>query len=121
MYEVMSGAEMKVRLTGLGLTPGWLAEQIGVTMRTVLRWFEEDVVPARAAAAVGTISEITDSEVAKMTQIGRMSGVIHTRRTDAGVAERNTLTATWQRHATFRALNNLRHQGVPVKVEYVNA
>lgn len=119
--RVMSGAELKVILTGLGLTPAWLAEHLNITPRTVLRWMDLDVVPARAVAAIETISEITDAEMGKVMLAARMEGVVRTRRTDdeGGVADRNTpLSAAWHRHLTFRALNTLRNKGMPVRVEY---
>ena len=118
MNDTMSGAELKVRLTGLGLTPAWLADHLNVTSRTILRWLDQDEVPAKAVAAIKAASEVTDKEIEKITHTGYVAGVIYTRRTDDGVAERNTLTATWHRHATFRALNDLRSQGVPVIVAY---
>lgn len=117
----MSGAELKVRLTGLGLTPAWLADHLKVTPRTILRWMDLDVVPAKAVTAIDTITEITDAEIEKLMLAARMGGVIRTRRTDGegGVAERNApLPATWHRHLTFRALNNLHDHGVPVTVAY---
>jgi hypothetical protein len=78
-----------------------------------------DVVPARAVAAIDTISEITDFEIEKMALAAQMSGVIRTRRTEEGVAERNTpLPATWHRHLTFRALKILQDSDTPVRVEY---
>lgn len=116
--KAMSGAELKVILTGLGLTPAWLADQLHVTSRTVLRWMDQDVVPTKAVIAIDTISEVTDIEIEKMALAAHMSGIIRTRRTEEGVAERNTLPATWHRHLTFRALNDLRSSGVPVAVEY---
>ena len=118
----MSGAELKVILTGLGLTPAWLAEQLGVTSRTILRWMDDDAVPAKVVAVIEAVCEVTDKEIEKITQAARITGVLHTRRTDdEGVAERNTLSATWHRHATFRALNDLRNSDATVKVEYALA
>lgn len=118
----MSGAELKVILTGLGLTPAWLADQLNVASRTILRWMDDDVVPVRAAAAIKAVCEATDREIENITQSARIAGVLHTRRTDdGGVAECNTLPATWHRHAAFRALNDLRNTDTPVKVEYVTA
>lgn len=114
----MSGAELKVVLSGLGLTPGWLAGHLNVTSRTILRWLDQDEIPARAVAAIEAVSEVTNKEIEKIVQTARIGGVIHARRTEDGVAERNTLSATWQRHAAFRALNDLRSQGVPVTVMY---
>lgn len=119
MADKMSGAELKVILTGLGLTPGWLADHLKVTSRTILRWLDQDEVPAKAVAAIEAACEVTEREIERITQIAYVAGFIYTQRTDDGVAERNTpLPATWQRHATFRALNDLRHQGVPVTVAY---
>jgi hypothetical protein len=120
--KAMSGAELKVMLTGLGLTPGWLADQLHVTSRTILRWMDQDAIPAKAATMIETISEVTDSEIEKMALAAQMSGVIRTRRTEEGVAERNTpLPATWHRHLTFRALKILQDSDTPVKVEYATA
>ena len=118
MTDTMSGAELKVILTGLGLTPGWLADQLHVTQRTILRWMDQETIPNKAIAVIEAVSEITDKEIEKITQTARIAGVIHTRRTDEGVAERNTLPAVWHRHATFRALNNLRASGTHVTVMY---
>lgn len=120
MTDKMSGAELKVILTGLGLTPGWLADHLGVTSRTILRWLDQDEVPPRAVAAIEAACLVTEREIERITQIAYVAGFIYTQRTDQGVAERNTLhsSATWQRHATFRALNDLRRQGVPVTVAY---
>jgi hypothetical protein len=115
----MSGAELKVILTGLGLTPAWLADQLHVTSRTILRWMDEPKVPNKVVAVIEAVYKVTDTEIEKITQAARSAGVLYTRRTDEGVAERNTLSATWHRHATFRALNGLRDNGTPVKVEYV--
>jgi hypothetical protein len=118
----MSGAELKVVLTGLGLTPAWLADQLHVTSRTILRWMDQGVVPAKVVAVIETVSEVTDKEIEKIAQTARIAGVLYTRRTDdEGVAERNTLSANWHRHATFRALNDLRNGDTPVKVEYAIA
>lgn len=116
----MSGAELKVMLTGLGLTPAWLAEHLNVTSRTVLRWMDLDVVPAKAVTAINDVSEITNIEIGRVMRSAELSGIIHTRRTDkeVGVAERNTLPATWHRHLTFRAANALRGSSVPFTVMY---
>lgn len=120
--KAMSGAELKVILAGLGLTPAWLADQLRVTSRTILRWMDEPVVPAKVVAVIEAVCEVTDKEIEKISQTARIGGVLYTRRTDdEGVAECNTLSANWHRHLTFRALNNLRSTGNPVKVEYTNA
>lgn len=120
--RTMSGAELKVILTGLGLTPAWLADQLHVTSRTILRWMDDPAVPAKVVAVIEAVCEVTDKEIEKIAQTARIAGVLYTRRTDdEGVAERNTLPATWHRHAAFRALNDLRNSDAPVKVEYAIA
>lgn len=117
--KTMSGAELKVRLTGLGLTPAWLADKLHVTQRTILRWMDLDAIPPKAVAVIETIDEITAKEMEKVAQTARVGGVIYTRRTDdESVAERNTLSAAWHRHLTFRVLNELRSSDVAVTVEY---
>lgn len=109
-------------LTGLGLTPAWLADQLNVTSRTILRWMDDTAVPAKVVVVIEAVSDVTDKEIKKIIQTAQVAGVLHTRRTDdEGVAERNTLPATWHRHAAFRALNDLRNSGTPVKVEYALA
>lgn len=118
----MSGAELKVMLTGLGLTPQWLAHQLDITHRTILRWFDLDTVPTKAVKIIEAVCEVTDKEMEKITHAAQIGGVIYTRRTDdESVAERNTLSANWHRHLAFRALNSLRDSGVPVTVEYASA
>ena len=120
--KAMSGAELKVILAGLGLTPAWLAAQLRVTSRTILRWMDEPVVPAKAVSVIEAVCEVTDKEIERITQTARIAGVLYTRRTDdEGVAECNTLSASWHRHLTFRALNDLRSTGSPVRVEYTTA
>ena len=75
--------------------------------------------PYQVVAVIEAVCEVTDKEIEKIVQTARISGVLYTRRTDdEGVAERNTLSATWHRHATFRALNSLCDSGIPVTVEY---
>lgn len=120
--RTMSGAELKVILTGLGLTPAWLANQLHVTSRTILRWMDDAAVPSKVVAVIEAVCEVTDKEIEKITHTARIAGVLYARRTDdEGVAECNTLPATWHRHAAFRALNDLRNGDTPVKVEYAIA
>ena len=120
--KTMSGAELKVVLTGLGLTPAWLADQLNVTSRTILRWMDDDTVPAKVVVVIERVCEVTDKEIERIAQTARITGILSTRRTDdESVAERNTLSANWHRHAAFRALNHLRDSDAPVKVEYAIA
>jgi len=120
----MSGAELKVQLTGLGLTPAWLAEHLNVASRTVLRWLDLDSIPTKAVAVIEDVSKVTDIEIEKITRSAQIDGVIRTRRTDneGDVAECNTpLPAIWHRHLAFRVLDTLRSKDVPVTVAYADA
>lgn len=120
----MTGAELKVQLTGLGLTPAWLAGQLGVASRTVIRWFDQDKVPAKAAREVERITTVTDAEITRLIETaehGPLGDIIRTQRTDAdisGVQHLNTLPASWHRALTYRAMRILRTDGINVTVEY---
>ena len=117
--KAMSGAELKVQLTGLGLTPVWLADRLHVTSRTVIRWFDLDEVPDKAVAEIAEVSALTIQEMRRIAGEAMVDGVVRTRRKDGeGVAQRNTLPATWHRHLTFRVLENLRSKDVSVTVGY---
>jgi len=111
----MSGAELKVQLTGLGLPPSWLAEQLGVTMRTVVRWFDIDEVPASAIHEIEQVSALTLDEMRRMlSEID--GGVVHTLRTDDDSPD--GLPASWHRALTFRVLEHLHASGTDVAVAY---
>lgn len=121
----MSGAELKVQLTGLGLSPGWLADRLKVTTRTVIRWFDVDEVPARAVAEMELMATIASQEISRIIHDATHNGVVYTERTGqdvGGVAKCNTpLPASWHRALTFRALEHVRentHFGNDVKVAY---
>ena len=118
----MTGAELKVQLTGLGLTPQWLADRLNVTKRTILRWFDLDEAPPEAVAEIERITAVTVAEMGRLIfTAGRSAAggtaVVHTRRTE-GVQELNTLPASWHRALTFRVLERVRAQGVKVSVGY---
>lgn len=115
----MSGAELKVRLTGLGLTPNWLADHIGVSVRTVHRWCNEPVAPYAAAAAVWMISQRSDEELGRLIEQAHTTGVIYTQRTDRNIPPEQALLnlpATWHRAVAFRALDHARTAGITVTV-----
>lgn len=121
----MTGAELKVQLTGLGLTPAWLAGQLGVASRTVIRWCDQDgPVPDKAANEIERITTVTDAEVIRMietAEAGPLGDTIRTQRTDAdikGVQHLNTLPASWHRALTYRAMRMLRGDGIRVTVDY---
>ena len=114
----MTGAELKVQLTGLGLPLVWLADRLGVSKRTILRWYDRDKVPAIAVMEIDRVAAITSDEMSRVIY-AMENGVVHTQRTDAeGVAECNTLPASWHRALTFRVLEHIRSQGVDASVAY---
>ena len=116
--RVMSGAELKVQLTGLGLTPAWLAEQLDIATRTVIRWCGQDRVPARVVAEMDKINEMTIAEMNRTYQAMLADGVLRTVRTNKQAGS-GALPAAWHRALTFRVLEHLRSTGVNVKVSYV--
>ncbi|WUT94720.1 helix-turn-helix DNA binding domain protein [Mycobacterium phage Suarez] len=122
MSDMMTGAELKVQLTGLGLTPVWLAERLGVASRTIIRWFDLPEVPAKAAAEIDRITQITEEEMHRLVtnaEHGPLGAVIRTERTDhQAVRFPNTLPATWHRALTYRVVHALRSSGLNVTVEY---
>lgn len=123
--KVVSGAELKVQLTGLGLTPVWFAQQLGITTRTVFRWFSLDRAPARAVAEIDRIAALTTTEMNRIYQAMLADGALRTYRTDKNitlghrVAAAGPLPAAWHRALTFRVLEHARSQGINVTVTYV--
>ena len=120
--RVMSGAELKVQLTGLGLTTTWLADQLHITTRTVIRWCELDAVPARAVAKIDQVSSLTSEEMNRIYYAMRTDGVVRTQRTDqdaGSVQKSNHLPASWHRALTYRVLQHVRSQGSDPSVSYV--
>lgn len=114
--RVMSGAELKVQLTGLGLTPAWLAEQLDITTRTVIRWCALDQVPAKAVAEIDKINAETNLEMNRTYQAMLADGVLRTQRVD----HPGHLPAAWHRALTFRVLEHVRNEGlIHVAVAYV--
>lgn len=121
----MNGPELKVRLGGLGLPPSWFAERLGVTMRTVVRWFDgEDVAPL-VAAEVSRLDSLTITEMRKVIEkIGDVKEgdtvKLTTFRTDEEFPKRGKVhwPASWHRQLSFRVLEHLEAQGAAVRVEY---
>lgn len=117
----MSGAELKVRLTGLGLTPGWLADHIGISVRTVHRWCNDPVVPYAAAAAVWMISQRSNKELGRLIEQAHTTGVIRTQRTDRNIPPEQAalhLPAAWHRAIASKALDHARTAGITVTVSH---
>lgn len=118
----MSGAALKTRLGGLGLPPSWFAERMGVTMRTVVRWFDgEDVAPA-VADELEKLSNMTVDEMRKIVEKTAPDGdgvvVLKTYRTDEEFRSRAIWPASWHRALTFRVLEHFIAQGYSVRIEY---
>lgn len=110
MTDRMSGAELSVYLTGLGLTQKALGAYLEVRADTVRDWVnEKEPVPYRVGDAVQALEGFTASAVGQVVQ-GMQSaadvGVI-TYRTDADMwAERpafKPLPASWWEMVCYRA------------------
>lgn len=115
----MTGAELKVHLTGLGLSPLWLAERLGIATRTVIRWFDLDKVPDRAVEQIDVITAVTNEEIQRVFETAERTGVVRTQRVDTDdVAICNTLPAAWHRALTYRAILALRAGGTVFTVGY---
>lgn len=128
--QAVSGAELKVQLTGLGLTPAWFAHRLQVTTRTVIRWFHARTIPEYAALELAQLLQLANHQVREAIvnmdrgdgrsrgPYGDLNGTLRTVRTNT-VQDLNTLPATWHRCITFRALWLLRNGGATVTVGYL--
>lgn len=118
----MTGAMLKVTLGGLGLPPRWFANKVGVTMRTVVRWFDGDgeTVAPEVAEQVEKLASMTVDEMRKMVEkVGDTDTVtLVTYRTDKEFSNRRGLPASWHRALTFRVMDHLAAQGASVNVIY---
>jgi hypothetical protein len=128
LTKTLSGAQLKVTLNGLGLPPSFFAEKLGVTMRTVVRWFDGDTVPPSAVECLDNLVDRTAKKIdeivakAKVPSEGLMFSqpvTLRTYRTDGNIGTRDgKWPATWHRLVTFRAMERLWDQGRDVTVEY---
>jgi hypothetical protein len=119
--KTLSGAALKVRLGGLGLPPSFFAERAGVTMRTVVRWFDSTAVPAAAADLLDKLEERTLAEMwTTIEKLGDSDDVtLMTYRTDGNVSSKHgKWPASWHRSLIFRVLEHLEAQGRNVTVTY---
>lgn len=114
------GSELKVRLGGLGLPPSWFASRMGVTMRTVVRWFDSVQVDPAAAAELEKLSDLTVKEMLKMLSKVPDDGpvVLKTYRTDKQFPSKMDWPASWHRLLTFRLWEHLTAQERDVEVRY---
>ena len=117
----MTGALLKVTLNGLGVAPSWFAERMGVTMRTVVRWFDGDPIPATVAPELEQLCERTVDEMRNMVEATEPDDdgtvVLRTYRTDQRFGSEEW-PASWHRMLTFRVAEHFRAQGNTVVVEY---
>jgi len=118
--DLMTGATLKTTLSALGIPPSWFAKKMGVTMRTVVRWFDSDVVSGKVADQLEALEQLTLErmrEMVKEAKPTKQMGLIQleTYRTDADI---DGMPATWHRALTFRVMEHFRMQGKTVKVEY---
>lgn len=120
MTKTITGAELKTRLGGLGLPPSWFADLMGVTMRTVVRWFDGGMVSPEVSVELEKLSDATIAEMQKMVaKVGDTDGVtLRTYRTDDEYISGDGWPASWHRALTFRVLDHLRAQGRTVNIEY---
>lgn len=116
----MTGAELKVTLEGLGISPGWFAARLGISMRTVVRWFDLPTLDEAAHTELRLLEEKTVAEMVSM--LGKIKEGkpirLKTYRTDKEYRSKMAWPASWHRSLTFRVLEHLRAQGEDVSVVY---
>lgn len=118
----MSGAELKTRLDGLGLPPSWFGDRMGVTMRTVVRWFDGPDVSPEVREEIERLSAMAIEQMTEMlTDVGDLEAgapvTLYTFRTDKEYGDHGW-PASWHRHLTFRLTEHFESQGHVVAVEY---
>lgn len=115
--KTISGPELKITLTGLGLTPKWFAGHLNISMRTVVRWLDQDRIPEYAARELEQIHGITRSEMSDVLHRWNTTGVVRTFRRNSDVTPDHalpaeySLPASWHRALTFRVVEQLRADG----------
>ena len=125
--KTISGPELKTTLTGLGLTPKWFAGHLSISMRTVVRWLDQDKIPEYAARQLEQIHGITRSEMRDVADRWDSSGgVVKTFRRNSDITSDHALheyalPASWHRALTFRVVEHLRASGKgKVTVDYLD-
>lgn len=118
--KIVSGPELKTTLTGLGLTPKWFASRLGVSMRTVIRWFDSAAIPDNAARELGLIYDFTLSEMRNVRTKYLNDGFVSTFRTSADISSGGSMPASWHRALAFRVVEHLRANDHDVTVSYVD-
>jgi hypothetical protein len=123
--KLVTGSELKLTLQALGLTAPWFANRMSVTMRTVVRWFDSDVVPVKAGAEMQRLQDMTLQTMKNMVRDAgdREPVTLSTYRTDEEFVQfyelsNQILPASWHRALTFRVVEHLRASGRTVTVVY---
>lgn len=119
--KTVSGAELKVRLTGLGLPPSWFSDRMNCTMRTVVRWFDGEAVSTEVADELERLSNRALDEMHKMlaeVDDNATEVVLKTYRTDEEFVNTLDYPASWHRQLAFRVREHLLANGKNVTVEY---
>lgn len=115
--KTISGPELKTTLTGLGLTPKWFSGHLNISMRTVVRWLDQEAIPKYAAEALEQIHSITRSEMRDVLTRWSQGGAVLTFRRNSDITSDHdplaqySLPASWHRALTFRVLEQLRASG----------
>jgi hypothetical protein len=126
--KTISGPELKTTLTGLGLTPKWFAGHLNISMRTVVRWLDQEKIPEYAARQLEQIHGITRSEMRDVLTRWDSGGVVRTFRRNSDITSDHalpteySLPASWHRALTFRVVEHLRASGKEnITVDYWTA
>lgn len=122
----ISGAELKTGLQELGIPPSWFAEHCGVTMRTVVRWFDSPYVAEPIAEKLADLVDQADSIVLGLYRSKLSEGapyVLQTYRTDDEFAQVAALLsvppiAAWHRAVIGRVRARLREDGLEATIKY---
>jgi hypothetical protein len=115
--KTISGPELKTTLTGLGLTPKWFAGRLNISMRTVVRWFDQEEIPEYAARELEQVHSLTRTEMGNVLSGWGVTGAVRTFRRDCDITSEHELPneyavpASWHRALAFRVVEQLRSDG----------
>lgn len=115
--KTISGPELKTTLTGLGLTPKWFAGRLSISMRTVVRWFDQEEIPEYAVRELEQVHTLTRVEMRNVLVGWGATGSVRTFRRDCDITPEHELAseyavpASWHRALAFRVVEQLRSNG----------
>jgi hypothetical protein len=119
--DSLTGAALKVALSGLGLPPTWFAQRMNVTMRTVVRWFDGGPIPPEVGPELEKLSELTVAEMLKMVEAVDDTQdpiVLKTYRVDREFKTKQGWPAEWHRQLCFRVKDHFESEGRAVTIEF---